>query len=68
MNIKWLEQNYSEAAQCYDLNKQKNHDYNSNRQIRKKTESPTSAQEFQIAADLKRGIVGGNNYKSGIAM
>ena len=21
MNIKWLEQNYSEAAQCYDLNK-----------------------------------------------
>jgi len=30
MNIKWLEQNYSDVAKCYDLKFNKA-DYNSNR-------------------------------------
>ena len=61
LNIRWLEQNYSEVVKCYDL-KLKSTDYNSNRN-RKQFESPLTGSETMVS-NVPRGA---NSKQQGVA-
>ena len=53
-NIRWLEQNYTEVAKCYDL-KLKKSDYNSNRnQDKNLHSSPSGDPTLQMASNITR--------------